>query len=78
MKKNLTKNQEQFGNMKKNLGEREGKLNIRRETQQRVKKSLRILRKTMLDGRIGCEHMGMSQNTVSNPGSLTRGYDSRV
>ena len=53
MKRNLAKNQEQFGNMKKNLDEREGKLNIRRETQQRVKKNLKILRKTMLDGRIG-------------------------
>jgi hypothetical protein len=42
MKKNPTKSQEKLDYMKKNHGERESRLNIRRKTQQKVKKSLMI------------------------------------
>jgi hypothetical protein len=42
MKKNPTKSQEKLDYMKKNHGERESRLNIRRKTKQKVKKSLMI------------------------------------
>ena len=63
MGKHPAKSQEKLDYMKKNHGERESKLNIRRKTQQKVKKSLMIWRKAMVNGRIGWTYEGKPNKT---------------